>query len=53
MTDAIVILLCPYLVARAFVGGRFVNATFAGVSHASLRDQASMRYPDAAPERAG
>jgi uncharacterized BrkB/YihY/UPF0761 family membrane protein len=36
---AIVILLFLYLVARAFVGGQFVNATFAGVSHASLRDQ--------------
>jgi hypothetical protein len=34
-----VILLFLYLVARAFVGGQFVNATFAGVSHASLRDQ--------------
>jgi uncharacterized BrkB/YihY/UPF0761 family membrane protein len=37
---AIVILLFLYLAARAFVGGSFVNATFAGVSHASLREQA-------------
>jgi uncharacterized BrkB/YihY/UPF0761 family membrane protein len=37
---AIVVLLFLYLVARAFVGGQFLNATFAGVSHASLRDQA-------------
>ena len=42
---AIVILLFLYLIARAFVGGEFINATFAGVSHASLRDQAG-------PERA-
>ena len=42
---AIVILLFLYLVARAFVGGAFINATFAGVSQASLRDRAT------APER--
>jgi uncharacterized BrkB/YihY/UPF0761 family membrane protein len=36
---AIVILLFLYVIARAFVGGEFINATFAGVSHASLRDQ--------------
>jgi uncharacterized BrkB/YihY/UPF0761 family membrane protein len=44
---AIVILLFLYLVARAFVGGAFVNATFAGVSHASLRSQAFDGSPDA------
>jgi uncharacterized BrkB/YihY/UPF0761 family membrane protein len=42
---AIVILLFLYLVARAFVGGEFINATFAGVSHASLRDQVSPGSP--------
>jgi membrane protein len=36
---AIVILLFLYVIARAFVGGEFINATFAGVSRASLRDQ--------------
>jgi uncharacterized BrkB/YihY/UPF0761 family membrane protein len=39
---AIVILLFLYLAARAFVGGSFVNATFAGVSHASLREQSKL-----------
>jgi uncharacterized BrkB/YihY/UPF0761 family membrane protein len=46
---AIVILLFLYVIARAFVGGAFINATFAGVSHASLRDQtgaAAGRGPD-------
>ena len=42
----IVILLFLYLVARAFVGGEFINATFAGVSHASLRDQAGPQRVD-------
>jgi len=36
---AIVILLFLYLAARAFVGGEFINATFAGVSRSTLRDQ--------------
>jgi uncharacterized BrkB/YihY/UPF0761 family membrane protein len=36
---AIVILLFLYLLARAFVAAAFLNATFAGVSHATLRQQ--------------
>jgi uncharacterized BrkB/YihY/UPF0761 family membrane protein len=50
---AIVILLFLYLIARAFVGGAFVNATFAGVSHASLRDQSVAVEPDRASEHPG
>src|SRR4029450_3215552 len=36
---AMVLLLFVSVIARAFVGGEFINATFAGVPHASLRDQ--------------
>jgi uncharacterized BrkB/YihY/UPF0761 family membrane protein len=50
---AIVILLFLYLVARAFVGGAFVNATFAGVSHASLRDQRREEDADRVAEEPG
>jgi len=46
---AIVILLLLYLVSRAFVGGEFINATFAGVSHATLRQQADERSGGPAP----